>query len=588
MDNSSQTGSMIQSFSIGNASSKGITWNGSTLAVGGDVQIGSTLASTIESGAALGTTSNQDSTSTIRSGTTSTDVGLGNVQNLNAQNQAQTGLIAGTTITGGGITLSSGGNIKGGQTAFNTGTGFFLGYESGQYVFSIGNASSKGITWNGSTLAIGGDVQIGSTLASTVESGAALGATSNQDSTSTIRSGTTSTDVGLGNVQNLNAQNQAQTGLIAGTTITGGGITLSSGGNIKGGQSAFDTGTGFFLGYESSAYKFSIGNASGNKLTWNGSALSVTGTINATAGNFTSTVSVGSGATTGTVAVGTATNKINIIGTNSDSTTKIAASNGAFEMKADGTATFANGEITFESNGDISSQTFLLEKTRLFGAGGDGAIVLKSGDCTVTDTGDGKGTKVSNASIQDARGDTVCTRSGTTWTMKGDWYTTSFEVDNSTGATTLNTNGYRLFVKGAMVIDSSCIVHNDGSDGADGGDTSNSDTSGGSTTPTAGGAGGGEAGCSLGGGPDGANGSRGGLSGASVEGSGADTYYGAHGGGGGGGGGIVFISCRTITNNGTIRSNGGDGGDGGDGGRGGQQGGNGTDGGNGSVVHVII
>jgi len=348
-------------------------------------------------------------------------------------------------------------------------------------------------------------------------------------------------------------------------------------------------GTGTYNNSNTAFYVDNSNNFSlGNKLSWNGSSLSVTGTINATAGNFTSTVSVGSGATTGTVAVGTATNKINIIGTNADSTTKIAASNGAFEMRADGTATFANGEITFASNGNITSQTFLLEKTRLFGAGGDGAIVLKSGDCTVTDTGDGAGTKVSNASIQDARGDTVCTRSGTTWTMKGDWYTTSLEIDNSTGATTLITNGYRLFVKGTLTIDSSCIVHNDGSDGTTGGNSTNTDTSGGSSTPTAGGAGGGEAGCSLGGGPDGKPGSRGGRSGASIVGSGADTYYGAHGGGGGGGGGIVFISCREIVNNGTIRSNGGNGGDGGDGGLGGDPGGNGTDGGNGSVVHVII
>ncbi len=348
-------------------------------------------------------------------------------------------------------------------------------------------------------------------------------------------------------------------------------------------------GTGTYNNSNTAFYVDNSNNFSlGDKLSWNGSALSVTGTINATAGNFTSTVSVGESSTQGTLAVGTAGNKINIIGTDDASTTAISASNNSFALRADGTATFAGGEITFESNGDISSQTFLLEKTRLFGAGGDGAIVLKSGDCTVDDTGDGAGTKVSNASIQDARGDTVCTRSGTTWTMKGDWYTTSFEVDNSTGATTLNTNGYRLFVKGAMVIDSSCVVHNDGSDGSDGANSTTTGTTS-PTQPTAGGAGGGEAGCSLGGGPDGQNGSRGGQSDAAAGGSGTATYWGAAGGGGGGGGGIVFISCRTITNNGTIRSNGGDGGNGGEGGRdAASAAGNGTAGGNGSVIHVVI
>jgi hypothetical protein len=109
---------------------------------------------------------------TLNANTTATNVGLGSVQNLNAQSQAQTGLIAGTTITGGGITLNGGGNIKGGQTDYNTGTGFFLGYHGSAYKFSIGNASTKGITWDGNALSIGGDVTIGATLASTVVSNA--------------------------------------------------------------------------------------------------------------------------------------------------------------------------------------------------------------------------------------------------------------------------------------------------------------------------------------------------------------------------------------------------------------------------------
>ena len=240
--------------------------------------------------------------------------------------------------------------------------------------------------------------------------------------------------------------------------------------------------------------------------------------------------------------------------------------------------------LNFKSDGDIESGDFLIERTRLFGAGGDGDIVLKSNDCTVANGG----TKVSNASIQDERGDTVCTRSGTTWTMKGDWYAKSFTVANGVAATTLNTNGYRLFVQSTLGISGSCIVHNDGADGSNGGNSTTSDTSGGSTTPTAGGAGGGEAGCSLGGGPDGKNGSRGGESDNEAGGSAAANHFGGHGGGGGGGGGIVFISCRTITNNGTIRSNGGDGGNGGAGGQGGLAAGAGTSGGNGSVVHVKI
>jgi len=59
--------------------------------------------------------------------------------------------------------------------------------------------------------------------------------------------------------------------------ITAGTITLNTAGHIKGGQTAYNTGTGFFLGYSTSAYKFSIGNPSATYLTWDGSTLSIKG-----------------------------------------------------------------------------------------------------------------------------------------------------------------------------------------------------------------------------------------------------------------------------------------------------------------------
>ena len=67
-----------------------------------------------------------------------------------------------------------------------------------------------------------------------------------------------------------------------GVSLTSGGLTLSSGGAIKGGQTAYDNGTGFFLGYENSAYKLSIGDSTGDKLTFDGADLTVTGDITAT------------------------------------------------------------------------------------------------------------------------------------------------------------------------------------------------------------------------------------------------------------------------------------------------------------------
>jgi len=56
-------------------------------------------------------------------------------------------------------------------------------------------------------------------------------------------------------------------------TITAGNITLDSSGYIRGGQTDYNTGAGFFLGYSGAAYKFSIGDPTGHHLTWDGSVL---------------------------------------------------------------------------------------------------------------------------------------------------------------------------------------------------------------------------------------------------------------------------------------------------------------------------
>ena len=78
-----------------------------------------------------------------------------------------TALTTGVSITDGGITLGSGGSFKGGQTDYNTGNGFFLGYSSG-YKFSIGTANGAGMRWDGSTLTVQGTINASSYLASGV------------------------------------------------------------------------------------------------------------------------------------------------------------------------------------------------------------------------------------------------------------------------------------------------------------------------------------------------------------------------------------------------------------------------------------
>ncbi len=85
----------------------------------------------------------------------------------------------------------------------------------------------------------------------------------------------------------IEIEGNASQGAARGITISDGGVTMDIDGGsgtpkIKGGQSAYDTGTGFFLGYDTqttSAYKFSVGNSSGNKLKFDGTNLTVTGTV---------------------------------------------------------------------------------------------------------------------------------------------------------------------------------------------------------------------------------------------------------------------------------------------------------------------
>lgn len=101
--------------------------------------------------------------------------------------------------------------------------------------------------------------------------------------------------IALANVENLSAQGQAETGIRAGVAINSGGITLSSTGSIKAGQTGYNSGTGFFLGTSSNTPVFSIGNSTGNRLTWDGSVLNIVGNITANSGTFNGQINATSG-----------------------------------------------------------------------------------------------------------------------------------------------------------------------------------------------------------------------------------------------------------------------------------------------------
>lgn len=110
--------------------------------------------------------------------------------------------------------------------------------------------------------------------------------TATQIATGTITANEIATNTITANKMNINTLSAITADL---GTITAGTITVGSGGFIRSWQSAYDTGTGFYLGNDAGTPKFSIGNSAGNKVTWDGSALAVNGSITAGAGSVLST-----------------------------------------------------------------------------------------------------------------------------------------------------------------------------------------------------------------------------------------------------------------------------------------------------------
>ena len=81
-----------------------------------------------------------------------------------------TGVINATSGTLGNITLASGGNIKLGQTAYNTGTGFWLGDDSGTTKLSIGT-STQYIKFDGVDIGYSGSIFHEYTAGETITAG---------------------------------------------------------------------------------------------------------------------------------------------------------------------------------------------------------------------------------------------------------------------------------------------------------------------------------------------------------------------------------------------------------------------------------
>jgi len=162
----------------------------------------------------------------------------------------------GVTINASGLTVSTTGIINSTGTNYNSGTtqfdgtgGFFLGRVGGAYQFFVGyTAADKFIRWNGTDLTVRGTIN------------ATAGYFGSSASVVAVDS--------------------------SGLTVSTSGRINASGVTYNSGTTAFD-GNGFFLGYAGAAYQFFTGSvASGKFIRWNGTDLTVQGTLQATAGHF--------------------------------------------------------------------------------------------------------------------------------------------------------------------------------------------------------------------------------------------------------------------------------------------------------------
>jgi hypothetical protein len=314
--------------SVGNSAGNYLTWDGSSLSIKGSI----TLVNTIPSGSVSG----------LGALATQNSVAYGDITGTKPPSNADVTLNAingSLTLTGGGLVLASGGaSIRGGQTAYNTGTGFWLGDVSGTTKFSLGNPSGNYIAWDGSSLSIKGTISLVNTIPNTSVSG--LGSLSTQNS------------VAYGDITGTKPPSNADVTLNAiqgSLTLTGGGLVLASGGaSLRGGQTDYNTGNGFWIGDVGGTSKFSIGNPSGNYVTWDGSTLSVGGTISSasTIGGRSGTDIASAINSGGVISNSGLNNKLNVSSGVILSSFSFEGSNYAGALKA--------GDITWNTSGAIT------------------------------------------------------------------------------------------------------------------------------------------------------------------------------------------------------------------------------------------
>lgn len=447
------------------------------------------------------------------------------------------GKVALTSISAGKIILTSGTGVDGSLPVANT-----------DAKCTDANADQTSVNTSADTTAVGG-------LASSTVAGWQYGATTYIDG-GDIQTGT----------------------IVALGTVTAGAFVCSTSGYLRGGQTAYNTGTGFFLGYDTDAYKFSIGDASSNYVTWDGSTLEISG-------NFIRTSSIFGD---GSDEAGTISSNTNL--TEDKYYTDCTISNNAvlstkgYRLFVSGTLTIGSG-CKIENNGsDATSGTTHNGAGESGGAGGAGGFFPAGiaggtgGASSGTPTpGDGQATDKSN----------VVGSNGAAGGNGGDGTHVNGPGDGGQGTATITTNPPVTSTElknGYDVVNSAqyeaCAGSGGGGSGgaAAGGDMVSGQGAGGS---------GGWIGIYakeiVNNGTIEANGGDGGT-----QTSQANAGCGGGGGGAGGNGGVIILMYQKKTGAGTVTVTGGTKGTGGQAGAGGSNGSDGNDGATGVTYEIQI
>lgn len=200
----------------------------------------------------------------------------------------------GNLTANGTITVNSTGSIAIGKTSYaddSTG-GMWVGYSGGTYKLNLGN-STYSVKWDGSALNITGNI----TATTGTIGGWTIGATDlTSDAGATGMASSGGYRIWVGDATPANAEFRVSSaGALTATSATiAGAITATSGtlgsltvtgqlnvsgtsAGVRGGQTAWGTGTGFFVGNDALGTPvFSVGDST-HGVTWNGTTFNVKG-----------------------------------------------------------------------------------------------------------------------------------------------------------------------------------------------------------------------------------------------------------------------------------------------------------------------